>query len=109
MKKNVYISTLFLALFITSCTLPPMTKECYLNRFQLFIAEIADNHHQFTNVEWIRKTEQFERFTGEWFEKFEHELTTQERVRIVAFQTQFHFYRNLSRASSIREDFRRLR
>ena len=109
MKKIIYILTIFLALLITSCTLPPMTKECYLDRFQLFIAEVADNHHQFTNVEWIKKTEQFERFTGERFEKFEHELTIQERVRIVGFQAQFHFYRNLSRASSIREDFRRLR
>ena len=72
----------------------PTCKESYMEMFSTFITYVSRNHKTFSDKEWERKTEQFEKFSGEWHNKFRHEFTRQDRRVIFEKRMAWRFYRN---------------
>jgi len=98
MKKLIYISCV--AFLAASCSVP-LSKESYLEKFDAFIVEVSENHKTYSGEEWKKKTEKFEKFSGEWYEKFKDDFTLQEKIKITANNAKFYYYKALNQSSSV--------
>ncbi len=81
-------------LLMVSCA--PASKEKYLQRFDEFIQEVSDNKDSYTEEDWTRVAEKYDKFCGEWYDKFEKEFTLLEKGHIVANEGKWLYYQNLS-------------
>jgi hypothetical protein len=80
---NISFITFLAAIFITSCTLDVCSsKRMYIKSYEQFIKKVEKKQDGFTIKDWEKMDEQFERFSGECFDKFSEELTTSERKQI---------------------------
>ena len=82
----------------------PMTKESYLKKYDGFITEVSENYKDYDEKAWAKHTEKYEKFSGEWHEKFKDEFTLQEKLKITGLQVKFNYYSTLSQTSSMFKD-----
>ena len=99
MKKLHCISVALLVFVATSCS-TPMSKESYLEKFDAFVSEISKDYKTYSDKEWEKKTEEFEKFSGSWYEKFKDDFTLRENLKITAYTAKFQYYKTLSQSSS---------
>jgi 16S rRNA C967 or C1407 C5-methylase (RsmB/RsmF family) len=101
-KYRAFLWVTFLAtvttLGFTSCK--PMTKESYLRQYDDFITEVSKNHRQYDEKDWKKMTREYEKFSGEWFKKFENDLTIKDEIAIKAKQAKWYYYRYLNETTS---------
>ena len=96
-------------LCMASCTpTAPTCKESYMERFDAFITEVSQNHRTFSDRDWERRTEQFQRFSREWHEKFRDEFTWQDNIAIARKRATWHFFRHYDTIEENLWDFLRL-
>ncbi len=81
-----------------------MGKESYLKKFDVFISDVADNHKAWDEGDWLKKTERFDKLSGEWYDKFDTELTWQEKLKVKGLEAKFHYYRTLDQSSAFLKD-----
>ncbi|NDV58675.1 DUF6565 domain-containing protein [Bacteroides sp. 519] len=87
-----------IAIMMMACS--PTSKESYLNKYDSFITEITKNHKLYDQKDWKKKAEEYNKFAGEWYDKFEDELSLKDEVKIKSYQVKWHYYSNLSDISS---------
>ena len=97
MKRIFYI--LFFVFLMASCS-TPLNKERYLKNFETFLSEVSENYKNYSDKDWKKETEKFEKFSGVWYEKFKDEFTWQEKLKIMSYQAKFQYYSALSQTSS---------
>ena len=103
MRKLLYIFTLLLVVGVTSCSIP-LSKESYLEKLDLFVSEVSENYKTYSDKDWEKKTEKFEKFSGEWYEKFKDDFTWKEKIKVAANIAKFSYYKTLSQLSSTAKD-----
>lgn len=92
-------SIIVLVVAMTSCS-TPMSKESYLKKFDGFVSEVANNHKTYSEKDWQKKDEKYEKFSGEWYEKFKDDFTLKERLKITTNIAKYQYYSKLSQAKS---------
>lgn len=95
MKKM--ICAIALAFLMVACA--PSTKEDYLEQFKEFVAEVGENSSNYSDAEWESKQAEYEKFTGEWYEKFEKEFTMEEQMTVGTYVAAFNYHKGVSKAS----------
>jgi len=106
------IVSLMLILLITSCA--PQSKESYLKDYKEFISEVNEESKNYSEQDWEKADEKYEKYTGEWYEKFEDEFTWKEDVILTKYQFQYNLTK-IKRNSTdffnsfIREDYEQLK
>ena len=108
--KNIAI--LFAIVLITSCS--PQSKESYLKRYEKFISEVKMNSTNYTEADWIKIDEKFERFSKEWYSKFEEDLTWKEQLLIAKYNVQYNTFKSKTEIIDfynlfIKEDYEELK
>ena len=88
MKIYTFFYFFILALVLTSCS--PQTKESYLEDYEEFILTTDKESENYTDEDWINIEEKYNKFNGEWYKKFEDELTWKEEIVITKYQFQFN-------------------
>ena len=86
-----------------SCS-TPLSKESYLKKYETFVSDVSENYESYTGKDWTKKTERYEKFSGEWYEKFKNDFTWQEKLKITGLETKFQYYRFLGQSSSTIKD-----
>ena len=94
MKKM--ICAMALAFLLVACA--PSTKEDYLERFKEFATEVGENSSEYSDGQWESKQAEYEKFTGEWYDKFEKELTMEEQMTVGTYIASFNYYKGVSKA-----------
>ena len=94
MKKM--ICAMALAFLLVACA--PSTKEDYLERFKEFVTEVGENSSEYSDGQWESKQAEYEKFTGEWYDKFEKELTMEEQMTVGTYIASFNYYKGVSKA-----------
>ena len=97
MNRLFYI--LIFVFIAVSCS--PMNKESYIKKFDTFVSDVSNNYKNYSEKDWEKKTQKFDKFSGKWYDKFKNDLTWQEKLKVTGFQTKFHFYKALSKTSSL--------
>lgn len=91
---------LAILLAISACS-SPMTKESYLDQFREFISSVESSTVKESAEFWVQSQQQYERFTGEWYEKFKQELTWREELAIAQLQARYNLLRSAAYARDI--------
>jgi vacuolar-type H+-ATPase subunit I/STV1 len=99
----VFLMTMTVAGF-TSCS-RPTSKESYLKKYDDFITEVSKNHEEYDEKDWKKMTREYEKFSGEWFKKFENDLTIKDEIAIKAKQAKWYYYRYLNETTSTVKQF----
>ena len=95
--NSILVGFLLVLVFcLTSCA--PMSKEAYLDDFSDFIKEVAENHESYSAKDWRKASEKYEKFTGDWYDKFEEELSFSEKAKVKAFQAKWLYYSEMEDA-----------
>ncbi len=95
MKTLVKINLLGIVMMLMfSCA--PTSKEKYMERLQSFIEEVSLEHKTYTPEDWAKIDEKYEKFAGEWYQKFESELTFTEELKVQKHKLKYAFYKALS-------------
>lgn len=79
-------------LWLSSCS-APMSKESYIEKFSAFIKNIDTTSQTYDEDDWIKANKRYEKFTGDWYDKFSDEMTTFEKLKVKAWQVQYNFIR----------------
>jgi len=113
MKRISIISLIILLVFAISCS-APQSKDSYLEKFGNFIQEVQNEHLTYNDEDWNQSDLKFERFTGEWYDKFSDELVLSDEVTIKGYQAQYYLYKASDGTNDffdeyLKDDFERLR
>ncbi|MBV5313646.1 MAG: hypothetical protein JZU47_10145 [Prolixibacteraceae bacterium] len=77
---NLFFGLTFILLLI-GCSVF-YTKNNYIHDFNSFIKDVKENYANYSESDWIRVDKQYTKYTGELYEKFKPELTTEEMLTI---------------------------
>lgn len=90
MKKFFVIAAL--AFLMVACA--PSTKEEYLEEYKEFIEEVSEKAKTYSETDWAEKTEEFEKFSKEWYERFKEELSLGEQMQVTAYAASFGYHKS---------------
>jgi hypothetical protein len=79
----------------------PISKESYIKQYDAFISEVSENYKSYDDKAWEKQTAKYEKFSGEWYNKFKTELALKEELAIKANQAKWYYYRNMNAATSV--------
>ena len=83
-------------LFLASCS--PSSKEAYLEEFTAFIDEVSADHDTYTAKDWKKAREKYSKFSGDWYDKFESEMSITEKAKVKALQAKCLYYSDVEDA-----------
>ncbi|NOQ25508.1 MAG: hypothetical protein GQ564_09135 [Bacteroidales bacterium] len=84
---------LFLFLFFSSSCSISLTKDDYLNEYELFVLEIKQNWKSYSNNDWNRMEVKNEKFFNDDYKKFAGVLKPNELIRVYRFNFVYKFYK----------------
>lgn len=90
---------LILILLITSCS--PQSKESYLEEYKEFIAEVSKNSGNYTEQDWKNIDEKYEKFTGEWHDKFKDDFILKDNIILTKYEVQYNLYKLKDNSSEL--------
>ena len=107
--KNSYLFVLLVfALLFGACGAPD-TKEAYLEKFEAFVEDVTRSYKSYSDEDWKKAVEKYEKFAGEWYDKFKDDFTIKEKLNITGYHTKFNVCRAMKKtATEIRELFESL-
>ena len=97
--KNSYVLLFIIALMLGSCDVPA-SKEAYLEKYEAFVAKVEKSFDGFNEKDWEKAAKEYEKFAGEWYNKFKDELTTKENIRLATLQVRYNACRALDKTAS---------
>jgi len=93
-KKGFISQGLFLILIFIVVGCSYYSKESYLKDFEKFITDVSQNYKSYDDKVWDKQTKRYEKFTGEWFEKFKSDFTLQENITITSYKVKFNYFKS---------------
>ncbi len=97
-KKTVFFLLVVCSfLFLNSCQ-KPETKDEYLNKFKNFIERVDKYHEDYTKNDWEWADERFKLYSVDWYDEFKDDLTTEEKIEVIALKLE---YRSMKEPSAI--------
>jgi hypothetical protein len=100
MKKSLFTYGLSFILILSIAGCSYYSKESYLKGFEKFITDVSQNHKSYDDKTWEKQTARYEKFTGEWYKKFEDDFTVKEKVSITGYKIKFNYFKKTDQASS---------
>ena len=113
MKPIRTLFALITMIIVASCS-SPLNKEAYLEKFDSFIDRIEDDYRDFSAEDWKNADDEFNKFTGEWYDKFEDGFTVAEEFTITGYQARYYIYKAADGSfdyfdNYLKEDYEKLR
>ena len=95
--RQTILSVIIASMLIltVSCS-GPRTKEAYLDDFNTFMENVADNYSHFNHKQWEKYDERYAKFTGKWYKKFQKEFTIYDEVKVNKLIVQYNYYKQKS-------------
>jgi hypothetical protein len=99
-KWMVYAFFLVVLGLAISC-LAPENKETYLTRFSQFVNRVKEDHSKYTASDWEYADKRFRKFSEEWHDRFDEELTASEELKVAALILQYNMYKGKDKLENI--------
>lgn len=96
--KKLFLS-ITIALLMTACA--PSTKQDYMAEFGEFIETISEKSSEYNTGDWASADAEFDKFLGEWYDKYESEMTLNDKMQIVAWTTAYNYHKGVSKAGVV--------
>ncbi len=95
MKNNILL--ILVTFLLVACT--PTSKEKYMERYAKFMMDIKQNASEYTENEWIKCDEKYRQYSKIWYQKFQPEMTSSDKLILTGYQIKYIYYRNLNKSS----------
>lgn len=92
------IMLFFIATIAIACE--PPTKKAYLENFKEFVDKIGETHKDMSNSDWKKAKEHYDKFNGEWYEKFKDDFTRNEKNDINEYKLKFNYHHTLHKVGN---------
>lgn len=89
--------------FMISCA--PTSKEKYMEKFVSFLDEVSLEYKEYTPKDWNKMDEKFEKLTGEWYHKYEKEMTFKEDMKVQGYKLKYAYYKALAEGKATFDGF----
>lgn len=93
MKKILGFIIAVVAICFVGCA--PMSKESYLEGYKDLVEEAGDVFRSCSDSEWQRLESKYQKYSTEYYQKFESELTAKEKFKILGFEAKFTGYSSI--------------
>ena len=93
MKKILGFIIAVVAICFVGCA--PMSKESYLEGYKDLVEEAGDVFRSCSDSEWQRLESKYQKYSTEYYQKFESELSAKEKFKILGFEAKFTGYRSI--------------
>lgn len=90
--KIFSLSLTFILLNLTICC-SRYSKDSYLKDFENFIAEVEENHVNYTDDDWTKKNQEYQTFINDYYAKFETEFTSEDQKVIGNLKSKYQIIR----------------
>lgn len=80
------------------CACAPSTKQDYMNEFGEFIETISEKSSGYNDAEWKAIDADYEKLSGEWYDKFESEMSIEEKMQVAAWIAVYNYHKGLDKA-----------
>lgn len=92
--KTIIKFSVLLVIFLFSCNLDECSsKGSFISSYDDFIKDVSKNYQDFTKEDWSKANEKYKKFTGDCYEKFEKDFTTEEEKEVFRNSLKYNFYR----------------
>lgn len=113
MKTVKIITPILLLFFLFSCAAPD-TKEAYLEKFEQFVDNVETDYKTYDEADWKKADEKFEKFTGDWYSKFENDFTLSDEIVIKGLEARFYIFKAADETTDyfeehLKDDYEELR
>ena len=113
MKTARILAPFCLVFFIFSCSAPD-TKEAYMEKFEQFVDNVEANYKTYDEGDWKEANEKFEKFTGEWYDKFESNFSLSDEFVIKGLEARFYIFKAADETTDyfeehLKDDYEELR
>ena len=98
MKKG-YLFVLLVFAFVLGACDAPETKEAYMEKYEAFVDDVSKNCKEYSEKDWEKAVEKYEKFVGEWYDKFKDEFSTREKIKLAALKVRFNACRAFDKAA----------
>lgn len=71
-----------------------------MEKYVSFLDEVSQEYKNYTPKDWERMDVKFEKFNGEWYRKYEQELSFKDELKLQAYKMKYAYYRALSEGKS---------
>ena len=61
-----------------------------MSDYKRFVDEVATSYKNFSADDWRKANETFDRFNNEWYNKFKHEFSIEDKLRITGYQVKYN-------------------
>ena len=85
------VAVVFVVIVLFSCA--PMSKDSYLESYKEFVDEVGDNYKNYTAEDWKAQDAKYEKYIGEWYDKFKDEMSFKETLSVGAYSTKYNAYK----------------
>lgn len=89
----------FVLTLIFSCK--PWSKEAYFEDFKSFMEEVRKNHDHYTEEDWREADEKYDKFSGEWYDDWEDEMTLKEKMIVSGYDGEYYLYKGLDKGKEM--------
>ena len=91
-----------LLLLLVACA--PATKDAYLSDYKAFIERVSEERDGYSDAKWEAVKVEYNRYSDEWYKKFENELTVKERMQVAGYEAKFAYYTAAKKTSEAFDD-----
>ena len=98
------LTLLILIVGLSGCYKTIDTKESYLKEYKSFVDEVKTNKNSYSEEDWKKKDETFDRFSKELYDKLENELTFFEQARVARYSIIYGSTRGIKALDKALED-----
>lgn len=93
----------FAMAMMISCA--PTSKEKYMEKYVLFLDKVSQEYKDYTPKDWEAMDEKFDKFNGEWYHKYEQELSFKDELKLQGYKMKYAYYRALAEGRSAVDGF----
>lgn len=97
--KVIFISIIFI-LSVVSCSIPPLSKDMYLQQYDTFVSRIEQEHVDFALQDWQRADALFKQYSRQYYDQYYKEMTKGERIQANLYKVEYFKYKAIYKGKS---------
>ncbi len=78
----------------------PMSKEAYMEKYAKFMLEVSQNSSSYTESDWAEKDEIFYEYSEIYYQKFQKELTSSDKMTLAKYKVKYSYYKCMSKSEA---------
>lgn len=88
---------LFAFTLLTFVACAPMSKSSYMDQYSEFVKVVSQNASNYTEKDWVKQDEMYQKFSDKWYKKFQAEFTTSDKIMLAGYEVKYSYYRGLNK------------